>query len=179
MYISFYTNSLQGCLKHVAACVSVWWSNLFKKQKVIYIFYKINFGCYCINILFKTIFWWYFWHFHYFYSWTLLSNMLKHRSAAGVAVLDGEIYACGGHDGLSIFDSVSNTFPLIKYSWILFVISFIRNIHSRTSLAQTCWDYQKLFERLIVWASNGQFEYHPALCSGFFRFVRMSVLYKI
>lgn len=38
--------------------------------------------------------------------WTLLSNMLKHRSAAGVAFLDGEIYACGGHDGLSIFDSV-------------------------------------------------------------------------
>jgi kelch-like protein 18 len=33
--------------------------------------------------------------------------MLKHRSAAGVTVLDGEIYACGGHDGLSIFDSVS------------------------------------------------------------------------
>lgn len=32
--------------------------------------------------------------------------MLKHRSAAGVAFLDGEIYACGGHDGLSIFDSV-------------------------------------------------------------------------
>lgn len=41
--------------------------------------------------------------------WTLLSNMLKHRSAAGVAFLDGEIYACGGHDGLSIFDSVSLT----------------------------------------------------------------------
>ena len=37
----------------------------------------------------------------------MLSNMLKHRSAAGVTVLDGEIYACGGHDGLSIFDSVS------------------------------------------------------------------------
>lgn len=41
-----------------------------------------------------------------FNRWTLLSNMLKHRSAAGVAFLDGEIYACGGHDGLSIFDSV-------------------------------------------------------------------------
>lgn len=38
--------------------------------------------------------------------WTMLSNMLKHRSASGVTVLDGEIYACGGHDGLSIFDSV-------------------------------------------------------------------------
>jgi len=39
----------------------------------------------------------------------MLSNMLKHRSASGVTVLDGEIYACGGHDGLSIFDSVSLT----------------------------------------------------------------------
>ena len=41
----------------------------------------------------------------------MLSNMLKHRSAAGVTVLDGEIYACGGHDGLSIFDSVSENEP--------------------------------------------------------------------
>ena len=33
--------------------------------------------------------------------------MKNHRSASGMAVLDGEIYCCGGHDGLSIFDSVS------------------------------------------------------------------------
>ena len=33
--------------------------------------------------------------------------MTKHRSAAGVTVFDGQIYALGGHDGLSIFDSVS------------------------------------------------------------------------
>ena len=39
----------------------------------------------------------------------MLANMLKHRSASGVAVLDGQIYTCGGHDGLSIFDSVSTT----------------------------------------------------------------------
>jgi len=36
----------------------------------------------------------------------MVASMLKHRSAAGVACLDGEIFACGGHDGLSIFDSV-------------------------------------------------------------------------
>ena len=40
----------------------------------------------------------------------MLSNMLKHRSAAGVTILDGEIFACGGHDGLSIFDSVSSPY---------------------------------------------------------------------
>ncbi len=32
--------------------------------------------------------------------------MTRHRSAAGVTVFDGQIYALGGHDGLSIFDSV-------------------------------------------------------------------------
>jgi len=47
----------------------------------------------------------------------MLSNMLKHRSASGVTVLDGEIYACGGHDGLSIFDSVS--LPLTVVQMIL------------------------------------------------------------
>ena len=33
--------------------------------------------------------------------------MTKSRSAAGVGVLNGEIYAVGGHDGLQIFNSVS------------------------------------------------------------------------
>ena len=32
--------------------------------------------------------------------------MTKHRSAAGVVTLFGKIYALGGHNGLSIFDSV-------------------------------------------------------------------------
>lgn len=41
-------------------------------------------------------------------EWTMISSMEKHRSAAGVVVLDGQIYAIGGHDGLSIFDSVGN-----------------------------------------------------------------------
>ena len=39
--------------------------------------------------------------------WTLVSTMQKHRSAGGVIVFEGFIYAVGGHDGLSIFDSVS------------------------------------------------------------------------
>ena len=37
----------------------------------------------------------------------MVSNMTRHRSAAGVTVFDGQIYALGGHDGLSIFDTVS------------------------------------------------------------------------
>lgn len=45
----------------------------------------------------------------------MLSNMHKHRSASGVTVLDGEIYACGGHDGLSIYDSVSVIYDVFKY----------------------------------------------------------------
>lgn len=32
--------------------------------------------------------------------------MTKHRSAAGVVQLNGQIYALGGHNGLSIFESV-------------------------------------------------------------------------
>ncbi len=39
--------------------------------------------------------------------WATVSHMTRHRSAAGVTVFDGQIYALGGHDGLSIFDSVS------------------------------------------------------------------------
>lgn len=37
--------------------------------------------------------------------------MNKHRSAAGVVALDNLIYALGGHDGLSIFDSVEKYDP--------------------------------------------------------------------
>lgn len=38
----------------------------------------------------------------------MVSSMNKHRSAGGVVAFQGYIYALGGHDGLSIFDSVSN-----------------------------------------------------------------------
>ena len=38
----------------------------------------------------------------------MAANMMRHRSAAAMAVFDGQIYALGGHDGLSIFDSVRN-----------------------------------------------------------------------
>lgn len=34
--------------------------------------------------------------------------MNKNRSAAGVVHLDGKIYALGGHNGLSIFESVES-----------------------------------------------------------------------
>ena len=37
-------------------------------------------------------------------TWSMVSNMTKHRSAAGVVTLLGKIYALGGHNGLSIFD---------------------------------------------------------------------------
>jgi len=40
-------------------------------------------------------------------KWTMAEPMTKHRSAGGVLAFDGCIYALGGHDGLSIFDSVS------------------------------------------------------------------------
>ena len=40
----------------------------------------------------------------------MLKPMHKHRSAAGVTILHGEVVACGGHDGLSIFDSVSKLY---------------------------------------------------------------------
>lgn len=44
-------------------------------------------------------------------KWAMVTSMTKHRSAAGVVAFDGHVYAIGGHDGLSIFDSVS-VFPL-------------------------------------------------------------------
>ena len=39
-------------------------------------------------------------------QWIMIASMSKHRCAAGVVAFDGHIYAIGGHDGLSIFDSV-------------------------------------------------------------------------
>lgn len=39
-------------------------------------------------------------------DWMMTTSMMKHRSAAGVVAFQGYIYALGGHDGLSIFDSV-------------------------------------------------------------------------
>ena len=37
--------------------------------------------------------------------------MTKHRSAAGVVSFDNQVYALGGHDGLSIFDSCERFDP--------------------------------------------------------------------
>lgn len=52
-----------------------------------------------------------FWSFVFlsvpFARWYVVSDMTKSRSAAGVALLDNEIFVVGGHDGLQIFDSVS------------------------------------------------------------------------
>ena len=39
-------------------------------------------------------------------EWKNIARMTKNRSAAGVVQLDGKIYALGGHNGLSIFESV-------------------------------------------------------------------------
>lgn len=50
----------------------------------------------------------------------MAAHMTKHRSAAGLTVFDGQIYALGGHDGLSIFDSVC--FPL----YLNRIISLVR-----------------------------------------------------
>lgn len=43
--------------------------------------------------------------------WKSISAMNKHRSAAGVVSFDNHIYVLGGHDGLSIFDSVEKYNP--------------------------------------------------------------------
>ncbi|XP_046392448.1 kelch-like protein 18 [Ischnura elegans] len=44
--------------------------------------------------------------------WEAVALMSKHRSAGGVVAFQGHIYALGGHDGLSIFDSVERYDPL-------------------------------------------------------------------
>lgn len=54
-------------------------------------------------------------------TWTTITPMQKHRSAGGVIGFEGYVYALGGHDGLSIFDSVS-------FSQCLSCISFQSNI---------------------------------------------------
>lgn len=43
-------------------------------------------------------------------QWRIVKSMQKHRSAGGVIAFDSYVYALGGHDGLSIFDSVSATY---------------------------------------------------------------------
>ena len=56
-------------------------------------------------------------YFHkcvFLFRWYIISDMTKSRSAAGVGVLNGEIFAVGGHDGLQIFNSVSNSLPTGK-----------------------------------------------------------------
>lgn len=42
--------------------------------------------------------------------------MMKYRSAGGVAPLSGYVFCLGGHDGLSIFDSVERYDPM-NDSW--------------------------------------------------------------
>ncbi|KAG8234651.1 hypothetical protein J437_LFUL006539 [Ladona fulva] len=44
--------------------------------------------------------------------WDPVALMSKHRSAGGVVAFQGHIYALGGHDGLTIFDSVERYDPL-------------------------------------------------------------------
>lgn len=39
--------------------------------------------------------------------WTIVTEMNASRSAAGVTVFEGRIYVSGGHDGLQIFNTVS------------------------------------------------------------------------
>ena len=38
--------------------------------------------------------------------WSMVSNMTEHRSSAGFVTLQGKIYALGGRNGRSIFNSV-------------------------------------------------------------------------
>ena len=64
-------------------------------------------------------------------TWTSIPPMNKHRSAAGVigVSFDNHVYALGGHDGLSIFDSVRSlrrSFNFIRPipNFILLIIIF-------------------------------------------------------
>lgn len=43
--------------------------------------------------------------------WKKVAPMMRYRSAGGVSALRGFVYALGGHDGLSIFDSVERYDP--------------------------------------------------------------------
>ena len=42
-------------------------------------------------------------------EWTKLPPMLTHRHGVGVAVLDGPMYAIGGHDGWSYLNTVERS----------------------------------------------------------------------
>ena len=46
-------------------------------------------------------------------SWEKIASMNKFRSAGGGASLRGCVWALGGHDGLSIFDSVERFDPRV------------------------------------------------------------------
>lgn len=43
-----------------------------------------------------------------FRRWTIVTEMSASRSAAGVTIFEGRIYVSGGHDGLQIFNTVSD-----------------------------------------------------------------------
>ena len=45
----------------------------------------------------------------------MLMILPQHRSAAGVVQLLGKMYALGGHNGLSIFDSVEVELPAVPH----------------------------------------------------------------
>lgn len=53
----------------------------------------------CIYIFFNA--------FLFAIRWTIVTEMNASRSAAGVTVFEGRIFVSGGHDGLQIFNTVS------------------------------------------------------------------------
>lgn len=55
--------------------------------------------------------------------------MIKYRSAGGVASLSGYIWALGGHDGLSIFDSVERYDPRTD-TWVKMESMLTRRCYS-------------------------------------------------
>ena len=59
--------------------------------------------------------------------------MTRHRSAGGVTIFDGQIYALGGHDGLSIFDSVSSV-NSSKVCIVLFMLLIMKTMNWPTFL---------------------------------------------
>ena len=47
-------------------------------------------------------------------TWSPAPDMSAHRSGAGVAILEGQLYAVGGHDGPLVRKSVEGFNPLTQ-----------------------------------------------------------------
>ena len=64
-----------------------------------------------VHISYKLFFWWE----YFFKKYVSVAEMTTRRSGAGVGVVDGLLYAVGGHDGPTVRKSAEVFNPQVKF----------------------------------------------------------------